>query len=322
METYAADFKSIILQEAQSLLQACDQILETEIQKAITLILNCKGKIIVTGVGKSGIIANKIAATMTSTGTTAITLSASDAMHGDLGIITKDDLVIAISNSGETEEILAIIPHLKLRKVAILSIVGNINSSLSKASDAVLDAKIKLEAGHLNLAPTTSTTLALAIGDAIAMTVMKYKNITENDFAINHPSGRLGKRLALKVDDLMHQNLKSFSKNTTWKNIISAITESKLGAVAITDSENKLIGIITDGDIRRTIEKTDIYMIENLNAENFMTHSPISVLQNTLAYHALQTMESGNSQISLLPVIDENSVFKGIIRVHDIVGKI
>lgn len=319
---FASDFKSIIWQEAQALLQASEQISEAEIQKAVTFILNCKGKIIVTGVGKSGIIANKIAATMTSTGTTAISLSASDALHGDLGIIFKDDVVIAISNSGETEEIMAIIPHLKLRKVTIICIVGNINSSLSKASDAVLDAKITSEAGHLHLAPTTSTTLALAIGDALAMTVMKHKNITENDFAINHPSGRLGKRLALKVDDLMHQNLETFLENTTWKKIISAISESKLGVIAITDYQKKLIGIITDGDIRRTIEKTDVLKLENLVAKDFMTFSPISIKNKSLAYHALQMMENGNSQISSLPITSDDNVFLGIIRVHDIVGKI
>lgn len=319
---YASEFKSIILQEANALLQANAQIIDAEIQKSINYICNCKGKIIVTGVGKSGIIAAKIAATMTSTGTTAVCLSASDALHGDLGIIQDQDIVIAISNSGETQEILAIIPHLKLRNITIISIIGNIHSTLANASNAVLDAKIGQEAGHLHLAPTSSTTLALAIGDAIALTVMKAKNITENEFAINHPSGQLGKRLALKVKDLMHNSVVSFENTITWKEILANITKSTLGAIAITDEQKNLLGIITDGDIRRTIEKTDIIKLQKLQAKDIMTAKPITIFENKLAYHALQLMENGNSQIALLPVIDENNIFKGIIRLHDIVGKI
>ncbi len=319
---YATEFKSIILQEANALMQASTQILDSEILKSIQLLNDCKGKVIVTGVGKSGIIATKIAATLTSTGTMAVSLSASDAMHGDLGIVNQNDVLIAISNSGETQEILAILPHLKIRKISIISIVGNTNSTLALASDAVLNAKITKEAGHLHLAPTTSTTLALAIGDALAMSVMKSKNITENDFAINHPAGQLGKRLALKLSDIMHSNIVSYSKEIEWNNILVNITKSKLGAITITNENNVLEGIITDGDIRRTIEKTEISALKSLKAQDIMTKNPITILDSKLAFNALQLMENGNSQISILPVVDTKNEIKGIVRLHDIIGKI
>lgn len=318
----AKEFKNIIEEEAGALLKTAALISDSEAQKAIEIIVNCKGKVLITGVGKSGIIAIKIAATMTSTGTTALNLSASDAMHGDLGVVSAADVVIAISNSGETEEILAILPHLKLRKTPIIAIVGAVFSTLAKEANVVLDATIEKEAGHLHLAPTTSTTVALAIGDALAMCVMKAKNITEQDFAINHPSGKLGKRLALKVSDLMHKNTYFLAENSTWKEIVKTISTGKLGAVTITDTNKKLLGLITDGDIRRTIEKYKSDELENLKAIEIMTKNPITVFDTDLAYHALQLMESRNSQLSILPVINQENIFLGLIRVHDIIGKI
>lgn len=319
---FSEEFKNILEQEAKAILKTITLISDTNASKSIDLVVDCKGKVLVIGVGKSGIIASKIAATLTSTGTTSVNLSASDAMHGDLGIVSSDDVVIAISNSGETEEILAILPHLKLRKTPIIAIVGNVHSTLAKESDAVLDATIEQEAGHLHLAPTTSTTVALAIGDALAMSVMKAKNITEKDFAINHPSGRLGKRLALKVSDLMHVNTETLTENANWKEILKTITVGKLGAVVIVSEKNTLLGLITDGDIRRTIEKYAAEKLNILKANDIMTAAPVTVLDQQLAYNALQLMESGNSQLSILPVISPENIFLGLIRIHDIVGKI
>lgn len=318
----ALEFKCIIEQEAAALLKTALLIDEQNALKAIEILVRCKGKVIVTGVGKSGIIATKIAATLTSTGTTALNLAASDALHGDLGVVSADDVVIAISNSGETEEILAILPHLKIRNTKIIAIVGHIISTLAAQADVVLDATIEKEAGHLHLAPTTSTTVALAIGDALALCVMKAKNITEHDFAYNHPAGQLGKRLTLTINDLMHKNTHTLVQNSSWNQIIKTITIGKLGAVAICDENKQLLGLITDGDVRRTIENYNAIDLENLTANEIMTHLPITAYNSDSAYHALQLMESRHSQLSILPVINKNNIFLGLIRVHDIIGKI
>ena len=192
--------------EASAIEHTAKHLDEKSVERAVELLLNCQSKVVVTGVGKSAIIANKIADTMTSTGTVAVFVHSSDALHGSLGVIGNGDVVIALSNSGETEELLAILPSLKQRSVKIISIVGNLNSTLARQSDVVLDASVDQEACPLNLAPTTSTTVALSLGDALAMTVSNLKGWTEDDFAANHPAGRLGKRLTLKVSDLMHES--------------------------------------------------------------------------------------------------------------------
>ncbi len=190
--------------EAEAITRAAARIRPEQLERAIDLLLACRGKVVLTGVGKSGLVARKIAATMTSTGTVAIFLHPSDALHGDLGIVSSGDLVLVLSNSGETDELLAVLPYLKHRGVPVVAIVGNPASSLGRGADAVLDASVEQEACPFNLTPTTSTTVALAVGDALAITLMQAKGITQSDFAINHPSGRLGKRLTLKARDLMH----------------------------------------------------------------------------------------------------------------------
>ncbi|MEP6901598.1 MAG: KpsF/GutQ family sugar-phosphate isomerase [Actinomycetota bacterium] len=304
--------------EAAAIERTANTLQRESVEQAINLLLACKSKIVVIGVGKSGIIANKIAETMTSTGTVAVFLHPSDALHGGLGVITKGDCIIALSNSGETDEILALLPALKAREVSLIAIVGNTDSTLARNCEAVLDASVDKEACPLNLAPTTSTTVALAIGDALAMTLMQSKNLTAEDFAANHPAGRLGKRLTLKVSNLMHES-PNIAPESSWLEVVKTISKFALGAVNVVDAENKLVGIVTDGDLRRTIEKTSPENLANLHAEQMMTSNPISAAPEMLAFDALNIMENRPSQISVLPVVDEKGTAVGLLRVHDIV---
>jgi arabinose-5-phosphate isomerase len=239
-------------------------------------------------------------------------------LHGSLGIVADGDVIIAISNSGETDEIVALLPSIVRRGPKLIAIVGNINSMIAKKADVVLDASVDKEACPLNLAPTASTTVALAIGDAIAMTVMETKGLTAEDFAANHPAGRLGKRLTVTVGDLMHDS-PNISADAGWIDVIKAISQHALGAVNIVSDEGSLIGLITDGDLRRTIERTAFDDLSGLAADQMMTHSPVTVTAHTLAYDALRTMEDRPRQIAVLPVVDESGKPVGLIRVHDIV---
>lgn len=294
------------------------QILDKDsVERAVEILACCESKVIITGVGKSGVIAQKIAQTLVSTGTVAVFVHPSDALHGGLGVVTKDDVVIALSNSGETDELLLILPAIKMRGVKIIAIVGNLNSTLARNSDVALDASVDKEACPLNLAPTTSTTVALAIGDALAMTLMEVKNLTEEDFAANHPAGRLGKRLTLKVSSLMHES-PNIAPDANWLEVVKAISKFALGAVNVVDENDKLIGIVTDGDLRRTIEKTAPEDFSTLTAEQMMTHNPITATAEMLAFDALQIMENRTSQISVLPVV-KNEKCVGLLRIHDIV---
>ncbi len=305
--------------EAAAVERASERLDKQSVEKAVKLLAGCRCKIIVLGVGKSGIIAHKIADTMTSTGTVAIFVHPSDALHGGLGIIAKGDVVIALSNSGETDELLAIMPFLKQREVSIIAIVGNLDSTLSRQADVALDASVDYEACPLNLAPTTSTTVALAIGDALAMTLMQAKNLTAEDFALNHPAGRLGKRLTMKVSDLMHAS-PSVNLQSNWLEVVKAISRHALGAVNVTDEEGHLIGIVTDGDLRRTIERTAApENLSRLNAAQMMTRNPVVAAPEMLAFDALRLMEDRPRQINVLPVVDEKEICVGLLRLHDIV---
>jgi arabinose-5-phosphate isomerase len=304
--------------EAGAIERAAERLDRTSIDAAIDLVSKCAGKVIVVGVGKSGVIAQKIAQTFTSTGTVAIFVHPSDALHGSLGVIRENDVVVALSNSGETDEILAIMPALKQRNVAIISIVGNLDSSLARQSGVVLDASVDKEACPLNLAPTTSTTVALAIGDAIAMTLMESRGLTAEEFAANHPAGRLGKRLTIRVENLMHES-PNVGENAGWLEVVKAISKHALGAVNVVDDSGKLVGIVTDGDLRRTIERTDPSQFDSLTAAQMMTAGPITATPAMLAYDALQLMEDRPSQISVLPVVDESGTCVGLLRLHDVV---
>lgn len=304
--------------EADAVTNAAGNLDRANVELAIKLLLSSSGKAVVVGVGKSGVIAQKIAQTLTSTGTPAVFVLASDALHGGLGVVAGVDVLIVLSNSGETDEILSILPTLKQRGVSIVSIVGNINSTLALQSDAVLDASVDKEACPLNLAPTASTTVALAIGDAIAMALMEAKGLTAEDFAVNHPAGRLGKRLTLRVSDLMHPS-PNISPTAGWLEVVKAISSHALGAVNVVDEHSVLLGIITDGDLRRTIERTPSEMLGSLTASDMMTRSPITAAAEMLAFDALKIMEERTSQISVLPVIDGDGKAIGLLRLHDIV---
>ena len=318
---YFADVRELLKVESDAIAQTAKRLDPTQVEKVIELLANCSGKVVVLGVGKSGIIAQKIAATMTSSGTAALYLHPSDALHGGLGIVQEGDVVILLSNSGETDEIVAMLPYLKNRKVGIVAVVGSLDSTLARRADAVMDASVDQEACPLNLAPTTSTTVALAIGDALAMTLMKVKGLTTSDFANNHPAGRLGKRLTLRVADLMHSDAENptISTGSSWVDVVRAISRGGLGAVCVVDDSGQLAGIITDGDLRRTIEQTDHDALARVTCDDFMTRKPTVATTDLLAYDALQLMENRPSQISVLPVVDSDGHCVGLIRLHDIV---
>ena len=314
---------ALLRAEAEAIGKAASRLQAEDIDQAIGILSGCKGKIVLLGVGKSGIIAQKIAATMTSAGTAAIYLHPSDALHGGLGILSADDVVLMLSNSGETDELRQLVPFARRRGVPIVAIVGNVRATLALAADAVLDASVDEEACPLNLAPTASTTVALAIGDALAMTLMRAKGLTEDEFASNHPAGQLGKRLTLRVADLMHSGSQNptIPADSSWMDIVSAITHFGLGAVNVVDKEGRLAGIITDGDLRRSLQRisTAELAFANITCDELMTRNPIVSNPEMLAFDALRLMEDRPSQINVLPVIDGERLCVGLIRLHDIV---
>jgi arabinose-5-phosphate isomerase len=321
LATAVAQVREFLTAEAHAILKVAEQLQPNQIEKSLALLAHCQGKVIVIGVGKSGIIAQKIAGTLRSIGIVAVFLHPCDALHGDLGVMTAEDVVMALSYSGETEEILDLIPHLKHRQVPIIAIVGNLQSSLARQADVILETTIEREICPLNLAPTTSTTVALALGDALTMTLMHIKGITPEHFARNHPAGRLGKRLTLTVRDLMHSGREhpALPMYASWIDVVSTISRGGLGAVNILDADGHLVGLVTDGDLRRWVEKTKPAELETLTAEKIMTTNPVVVSPDTLAYDALKLMENRPSQIAVLPVVNDQQQCVGLIRLHDIV---
>jgi arabinose-5-phosphate isomerase len=309
--------------ESEAIAQTASRLQPAELDRVLSILTGCKGKVVFLGVGKSGIIAQKIAATMTSSGTAAIHLHPSDALHGGLGILTADDVVVMLSNSGETDELLELLPYIKRREVPVVAIVGNVKSTIAKRSDAILDASVDHEACPLNLAPTTSTTVALALGDALAMTLMRSKGLTEDDFASNHPAGQLGKRLTLRVADLMHSGVENpiIGTDASWMDIVATISQFGLGAVNVVDHQGHLAGIVTDGDLRRSLQRVGPrdFAFANLTCDELMTRNPVVTTPESLAFDALRLMEDRPSQINVLPVVDAQGFCVGLIRLHDIV---
>ena len=308
---------SILKTEANELLQAADRVSES-IVDAAKLIDNHNGKVMICGLGKSGLIAQKIAATFCSIGRKAVFLHAVDALHGDLGIFEAGDPTIVISKSGSTEEIVRLIPILKEFKSPLIGIVGNMNSSIIDDLDIVLDASVDNEADPLGIVPTSSTTLTLSIGDALAGVLMSVKGFNKNDFARYHPSGSLGKRLLLTVENIMQHisNVAVVNMTDKLRKVVIAMTEKPNGA-AIVKCKNDGFGLITDGDLRRCLAEGED--IDLLDAGKIMTTDPISISSNSSVDNALKLMEDRRSQISVLPVVsEENGKCLGLIRLHDI----
>ena len=296
--------------------------LDDAFARAVGLLHRCAGKVITTGVGKSGIAARKIAATLTSTGCPAVFLHPSEAMHGDLGIVAEADVVVALSNGGESEELLAILPALLSRRTPIIAIVGNLKSTLAQKAAVVINAAIEREACPLNLAPTASVVVAMALGDALAMTLQKRRGFGPEDYARNHPGGRLGRRLTLRVADVMPTGpdaMPRVAAETAFMEALCEISAKSLGATAVTDADGKLIGLITDNDIRRAAQRQGGAVFA-LTAEDIMTKNPAVTLRpDQLAYEALRLMEDRPRPISVAPVVDADGVFLGMARVHDFV---
>ena len=308
------DFKQIAKEvleiEAQELLNASVE----GVEKAVEIAYNTKGKLIVTGVGKSGLIGSKIAATLASTGTPSFFLHPTEALHGDLGMITKDDSVLAISYSGESEELIKILPHIKRFEVPLIAMTGRDNSTLARYADVVLNIHVNKEACPLNIAPTSSTTLTLAMGDALAVCLMKKRNFTKEDFASFHPGGSLGKKLFVKVKDLMKKEFPVADENDTLQEAIIKMTEGKLGHVLFLEN-NKVKAVLSDGDLRRAMMSDKFDLKER--AINFASKNPKTILKEVLASDALEFME--DNKIQFLPVTDSKEQIVGVIHIHNLV---
>ncbi|MDD2285813.1 MAG: KpsF/GutQ family sugar-phosphate isomerase [Paludibacter sp.] len=300
-----------------SALEQLKSIVGSGFIQTIEAISSSKGRVVITGVGKSGHIARKIAATMASLGTPSFFLHPDDAMHGDLGMITRDDIVLAISNSGESEELLRIIPNIKLIGALLISITNNEKSKLAIYSEIICPIPKVEEAGSIKMAPTSSTTVTLALGDALAVVLSEINKFKKDDFAIFHPAGAIGKRLTTTVADIMHSGDENATvlSGTTIKSALFCISSKYLGAAIIVDASNKILGLITDGDIRRCMDRN--IDIHNTTVDTIMTHHPLTIQENSLAIDALMLMQSSTKRVSSLPVVDGDIVV-GMITISDI----
>ncbi len=303
--------------ESDAILTLRERI-DTSFSDVVALLSGCSGRVVITGMGKSGLICQKIASTMASTGTPAFFLHPAEGIHGDLGMLKRDDVVIAVSNSGETEEILRILPVVKRMGLKLVSMTGNAASTLAVAGDLSLDVSVDKEACPLGLAPTASTTVTLAMGDALAVALLQEKNFQAEDFALFHPGGALGKRLLLRVEDLMHQQqeVPLVTEGTTVKGALFEITDKKLGITGVVDAENALIGVFTDGDLRRCLEE-DVQSLDWTMAR-VMSRHPKRVLRNNLAAKSLQLMEQYSVTSLFVFEQEEDVVPIGIVHLHDL----
>lgn len=308
--------KKVLKTEAEAVFALIEKI-DSNFEKAIEIIYNSKGRVVVTGMGKSGLVAKKIAATLASTGTPAFFLHPAEASHGDLGMVTSDDVIIAISNSGETEELLGLIPFLKRFDVRIISITGNTSSTLSKVADVKIDVSVKEEACPIGIVPTASTTATMAMGDALAVALLLKRGFKEEDFAFFHPKGSLGKKLFIKVKDLMHRGVeipKVFLETPISKTMLE-MSSKRLGHAVVLDNEGRMAGVVTDGDLRRGLEKWGGRLFK-MTAGKVMTKNPKSISKEELAAKALSIMQSHS--ITALVVPDKDGKPVGIIHLHDI----
>ncbi|MFB9077313.1 SIS domain-containing protein [Flavobacterium procerum] len=311
-ENILAIAKKTILSESEAITKLID-FLDENFHEAVLRIYESKGRLIVTGIGKSAIIAQKMVATFNSTGTPSMFLHASEAIHGDLGMIQNDDVIICISKSGNSPEIKILVPLLKRFGNTLIAITGNITSSLAKGSDYILNTTVDTEACPINLAPTNSTTAQLVMGDALAVCLMEMRDFKPEDFAVYHPGGALGKKLLLRVKDMIENSLKpAVSPETSIKKAIFEISEKRLGVTAVIE-DNKIVGIITDGDIRRMLN--DVDTIADLTAKDIMSKNPKIVSSETMAVEALNILE--DFSITQLIVAD-NGEYKGVLHLHDI----
>lgn len=292
------------------------QRLGDNIDRAIQILSRSKGRVVLTGMGKAGIIAQKISATMSSTGTPSLFLHSAEAIHGDLGRVTKDDVVIALSNSGETEEIRKLLPLIKKIGVKLISFTGNKRSTLARHSDVVFDVGVKKEACPLGLAPTSSTTAMLAMGDALCVCLLKEKKFKEEDFAFYHPGGSLGRRLLLKVEDIMRKGFNNpiVKGDRKVKKVLYDITKARAGAASVVDKYGKLVGIFTDGDLRRHLD-SQVHILE-LKIKDVMTKNPVTVRKEQLAAEALRILQE--KKIDEVPVVDKNHRPIGMLDVQDL----
>lgn len=314
-----SDIKKIAVEtirsEAESILQL-ENYIDDSFEEAVKLLHRAKGRVVVTGIGKSAIVGEKIVATLNSTGTPALFMHAADAIHGDLGMIQEEDVVVAISKSGDSPEIKVLTPLIKSFGNKIIAVVGNTSSYLAQHASIIINATVNKEACTNNLAPTNSTTAQMVIGDALAVCLMQLNGFTGRDFARYHPGGNLGKRLYLKVDDLYKQNSKpKVLPSSPMKKVIIEISESRLGVTAVLDDQNKLMGIITDGDVRRMLEKTD--NISNLRAEDILSLHPKTIQPEVLAVEALEALKQND--INQLIVVDELQNYLGVLHLHDLI---
>ena len=313
-----ASIKQIALRtielESQSI-SGLAQFINSDFERAVNVIADNKGRLVVSGIGKSAVIAQKIVATLNSTGTPSIFMHAADAIHGDLGIVQQDDVVMIISKSGESPEIKVLVPLIKNFKNTLIGMIGNTDSYLAKQSDIILDTTVEQEACPNNLAPTTSTTAQLVMGDALAVCLMEMKGFNSDDFAKFHPGGTLGKKLYLRVSDLYIKNEKpKLTKERSLKEVIVEISSKRLGATAVIDNDNNLLGVITDGDLRRMLEKN--ISLNGVTAADIMTATPKTIGPEELAVDALDTMRKRS--ITQLVVV-ENGKYLGFIHLHDLI---
>jgi arabinose-5-phosphate isomerase len=306
--------RKVLTIEARAIEKLIEKI-DTHFQEAVELVVGCRGRVVVTGIGKSGIVCRKIAATLNSTGTPSLYLHPAEALHGDLGIVVQGDVVIAVSNSGETEEILQLLEPIKRLSVPLISFLGRTESTLAQASDVILDVSVDEEACPMGLAPTASTTASLALGDALAMAVLEKKGFTAEDFAVLHPRGRLGAKLT-RVENLMHtgRDIPIVNEDTLMGEVIYEMSRKGLGVTSVLDSGEKIVGIISDGDLRRHLEKDDKILTKR--ADQCMTRNPKTIDRRELAARALAIMEE--RKITSLLVPNDRGGIAGIIHLHDL----